>query len=76
MSNISCPTQLKLSELVGRGGMSEVFRAQWAGADGFERPVAVKRILPETFDDPNALGLFKAELQLCSMLQHPNIVQV
>src|SRR5690242_9833122 len=31
---------------LGGGGMAEVFRGIMTGAEGFERPVAIKRILP------------------------------
>jgi len=63
-----------LRELLARGGMGEVFRAIAVGADGFEKPVVVKRILP-TLDD-KAVEMFAKEAKAMSRLAHPNIVQV
>lgn len=58
---------------LGRGGMAEVFLARLQGAAGFERFVAVKRILG---DDPEFRRLFEEEARLVSGLTHPNLVHV
>ena len=55
--------------------MGEVFRAIAVGADGFEKPVVVKRILP-TVAGAEATAMFAAEAKRMSRLVHPNIVQV
>ncbi len=65
-----------LHERIGAGGMAEVFRATYSPEGGFEKQVAVKRILPEYAGDPTFAQLFRREAHLGSMLQHPNVVQI
>lgn len=65
-----------LHERLGVGGMAEVFRATYSPEGGFERQVAVKRILPAYADDEHFLSMFRREAELGSLLIHPNIVQV
>jgi serine/threonine-protein kinase len=61
---------------IARGGMAEVFLANHRVADGVERRVALKRILPHLAEDPEFLQMFEAEARLASQLAHPNIVHV
>ena len=61
--------------LVGRGGMGEIFLARQRGAGGFERPVALKRILPGHGSDPDHRRLFLDEARMMASLNHPNICQ-
>ncbi len=64
----------RLRRRLGRGGMAEVFEATAAGERGFERTVAVKRMLPEIgriHDDA-----FLDEARIASHLHHANIVSV
>jgi serine/threonine-protein kinase len=65
-----------LHERLGAGGMAEVFRATYSPEGGFEKVVAVKRILPACAEDPDFVTLFRREAELGSQLHHPNIVQV
>jgi eukaryotic-like serine/threonine-protein kinase len=65
-----------LREPIARGGMGEVFRAVAKGAGGFEKPVVVKRILPQLGDSDALASMFVDEARLMSKLVHPNIVQV
>ena len=65
-----------LRERMARGGMGEVFRAVAVGAGGFEKPVVVKRILPQLGDSELLAEMFIEEARLMSRLVHPNIVQV
>lgn len=65
-----------LHERLGAGGMAEVFRATYSPEGGFEKQVAVKRVLPAYADDEQFLALFRREAELGSLLIHPNIVQV
>ena len=61
---------------LGAGGMAEVFRAHTQGVEGFQRPVAIKRILPDASRNPAFAEMFIAEAKLSSRLAHPNIVSV
>ena len=65
-----------LEERLARGGMGEVFRAVAVGADGFEKPVVVKRVLPQLAGRERLVEMFTAEAKLMTRLAHPNVVQV
>ncbi|NVJ24786.1 MULTISPECIES: serine/threonine-protein kinase [Myxococcus] len=65
-----------LHERVGAGGMAEVYRATYCPEGGFQKQVALKRILPSFADDDEFVTMFRREAELCSSLNHPNIVQV
>lgn len=65
-----------LHERLGVGGMAEVFRATYSPEGGFEKQVAIKRILPAYADNEEFLAMFRREAELGSLLIHPNIVQV
>ncbi|MCW5806192.1 MAG: protein kinase [Deltaproteobacteria bacterium] len=68
--------QYLLSRRIARGGMAEVFLAQQRGLEGFDRRVAVKRILPHLADSPDFLKMFLGEARLAAQLTHPNIVHI
>ncbi len=61
---------------IARGGMAEVFLAQQRGLEGFDRRVAVKRILPHLADSPDFVKMFLGEAKLAAQLGHPNIVHI
>jgi serine/threonine-protein kinase len=61
---------------IATGGMAEVFLARMVGAEGFEKPVAVKRILPSMAQDSRFIDLFLREARVTVALQHANVVQV
>ncbi len=61
---------------IARGGMAEVFLAQQRGLEGFDRRVAVKRILPHLADTPDFIQMFLGEARLAAQLTHPNIVHI
>jgi serine/threonine-protein kinase len=50
--------------------------ARRAGPHGFQKLVAVKRILPQYASDPDFVAMFIDEARVCARLGHPNIVQV
>jgi serine/threonine protein kinase len=65
-----------LIELLGRGGMAEVWKARVDGPSGFSRLVALKRPLGEFAGDPEFRKMFASEARILSQLHHPNIVGV
>lgn len=65
-----------LGDRLGVGGMAEVFLATYSPEGGFERKVAVKRILPSYSESSESVALFRREAELGALLAHPNIVQV
>ena len=73
------PTQFGkylLLERVAVGGMAEVFVAKAFGVAGFERLVAIKKILPTMGEDAEFISMFVDEARIAAQLAHPNIVQV
>src|SRR5687768_6990697 len=56
--------------------MGEIFRANYAGLAGFERPCAIKRILPHLSDDEEFVDRLISEAMIAVQLSHANIVQV
>lgn len=67
---------LILVEKIATGGMGEVFKAKQVGTQGFEKTVAVKRVLPHFATREDFSQLFKQEMWLAAKLQHSNIAQV
>jgi hypothetical protein len=65
-----------LLERVATGGMAEVFRAKRKGVEGFEKVVAVKRILPHLSSNKDFVDMFVAEAKMVASLSHPGIVQI
>src|SRR3954467_11322421 len=56
--------------------MAEVFKAKAFGGEGFERLVAVKRILPNIAEDEEFITMFIDEAKIAVQLQHANIAQI
>ena len=66
----------RLLDLLGVGGMSEVYTAVAHGAEGFQRTFVVKRLRPELAHDREAISQFIDEARIQSCLLHTNIVPV
>ena len=66
----------RLTRRLARGGMAEVFLATQEGPEGFERTVAVKRILPHLADNPQFTQMFMDEARLAAQISHPNIAHI
>ena len=56
--------------------MAEIFRGTAIAGSGFEKPVAIKRILPHLSEDQRFIELLIAEAKILSELHHRNIVQI
>jgi uncharacterized membrane protein affecting hemolysin expression len=65
-----------LQQKVARGGMAELYLADYVRDDGFRRRVAVKRILPHLAGNQNFIKMFTREARVAALLQHPNVVQI
>ena len=61
---------------IATGGMAELFRAKITSVEGFEKLVAIKKILPNLTQDSNLVNMFIDEAKLAAMLTHQNIVQI
>ncbi|MCP3059061.1 protein kinase [Myxococcus sp. K38C18041901] len=66
----------RIVKKLAAGGMAEVYLGKVVGAEGFEKPVAVKRILPSFVQDTSFVELFLREAKLSVTLQHGNVLQV
>ncbi len=68
--------RIALVRKLAQGGMGAVYEGILAGADGFEKRVAVKTLLDRFTRDARFMELFVAEAKLVSDLVHENIVQI
>ena len=66
----------QLLDKIAEGGMAELFRAKLTGAQGFEKLIAIKRILPNLSGEENLLAAFIDEAKLAALLHHENIIQI
>jgi serine/threonine protein kinase len=66
----------RLLSKIAKGGMAEVYAARSYGAHGFEKTVALKRILPKFGRDPQFVRMMVDEAKISVLLNHPNIAQV
>jgi len=66
----------RISKRLGAGGMAEVFLARSTGAEGIEKVLVLKRILPSFARSAKFIAMFVDEAKLAMRLNHPNIVQV
>jgi serine/threonine-protein kinase len=76
---LDLPNKLDQYQILGRialGGMAEVYKAVSRGVEGFEKVVAIKRILPHVAEDEEFITMFKDEARIAAQLQHSNIAQI
>ena len=69
----------EVQELIGSGGMANVYKAVMRGHNGpvpAGTVVAVKVLRQEYMHDPDLVRRFKNESKAISLLNHPNIVKV
>ena len=65
--------QYRLKQLIGRGGMGEVYLAEHTL---LKRPCALKRIRPGQDTDPVTLARFEREVRATAELSHPHTVDI
>lgn len=65
-----------LIERLAVGGMAEIYRAKSKGIGGFEKLVAIKRMLPQYTSDRGYVDMLLDEARIMALLDHANIVQV
>ena len=66
----------QLLDKIAVGGMAELYRAKLTGAEGFEKLIAIKKILPNLSEEDNLITSFIDEAKLAALLHHENIVQI
>jgi serine/threonine protein kinase/cytochrome c-type biogenesis protein CcmH/NrfG len=65
-----------LLDRIAVGGMAELYRAMMTGAEGFEKLIAIKKLLSHLTVQENLVNAFVGEAKLAALLQHQNIVQI
>ncbi|MCY1079719.1 serine/threonine protein kinase [Archangium lansingense] len=65
-----------LLERINVGGMAEVFTAKAFGVEGFERILAIKKILPTMAEDEEFITMFIDEARISVELNHANVVRI
>jgi serine/threonine protein kinase len=65
-----------LLDRISIGGMAEVFKAKSFGVEGFEKVIAIKRILPSMGEDEDFISMFIDEAKIAGQLAHANIGQI
>ena len=68
--------QFQLIEKIATGGMAEVYKARMSGVDGFQKIVAIKKILPHMAASDDFMTMFADEAKLAAQLNHPNIIHI
>ncbi|MCD6497096.1 MAG: protein kinase [Deltaproteobacteria bacterium] len=66
----------KLLDRISVGGMAEVYKASRAGEQGFQKILAIKKILPSLTDDAEFVRMFIDEAKIAGQLNHANICQI
>ncbi len=61
---------------IASGGMATVYAARLLGAGVFQKPVALKRMLPHLASDPHFVTMFMDEAALCARVQSPHVVSI
>lgn len=59
-----------------KGGMAEVFLGKSASLEGFDKVVAIKRVLPDLAKNERFVNMFLDEAKISLHLDHANIVSV
>ena len=65
-----------LLEKLATGGMAEVYLAKSTGANGVNKILAIKRILPQFSDNREFIEMFKEEAKIAVNLNHSNVVSI
>jgi TonB family protein len=68
--------QYVLLEKIATGGMAEVWKARMRGVEGFQKTVAIKKILPHLSDNQDFIEMFIDEAKLAAQLNHNNIIHI
>jgi len=68
--------QYTLLERIAVGGMAELWKARMKGVEGFQKTVAIKKILPHLTDSSDFVTMFIDEAKLAAQLNHNNIIHI
>ncbi|MBI2982563.1 MAG: serine/threonine protein kinase, partial [Deltaproteobacteria bacterium] len=68
--------QYQLVEKIAQGGMAEIFRGKALDFQGIEKPVVIKRILPQIAASQEFVEMLIDEAKIAVLLSHGNIAQI
>jgi TonB family protein len=68
--------QYEIVDRIASGGMAELYKAKQKGVEGFQKTVAIKKILPHLADNDEFIAMFADEAKLAAQLNHPNIIHI
>jgi TonB family protein len=68
--------QYVMLDRIATGGMAEVWKARMRGVEGFQKIVAIKKILPHLSDNQDFIEMFVDEAKLAAQLNHNNIIHI
>jgi len=63
-----------LVEHIATGGMAEIYRAQYAGIEGFAKELVVKTLREDFAARPDVVEMFLDEARMAATLTHNNVV--
>jgi serine/threonine protein kinase/predicted hydrocarbon binding protein len=69
-------SKYEIDSRLAAGGMAEVWRAKIKGAQGFEKRIVIKTMLPSLQNRPELVQMFISEAAVAAQLGHSNIVHV
>jgi serine/threonine protein kinase len=73
---VNLTQRYRLVRTIASGGMAQVLEAAAQGMEGFERRVAIKRLLPQHLRDNGRRRMFFDEASIGARLHHGGIVQI
>lgn len=76
MKKIKARVEYEIVETIAEGGMGTVLKAREKGIEGFEKIVAIKKLLPKFSKDRRFVQMFVKEAKMVANLVHENIVQI
>lgn len=68
--------QYHLTEKIAQGGMAEIFKGRTVDANGLEKTVVIKRILPHIAASTEFIAMLVDEAKIAVQLSHGNIAQI
>jgi TonB family protein len=68
--------QYVIEDHIATGGMADVYKARMMGMEGFQKTVAIKRILSNLTDSEEFVRMFIDEAKLAAQLSHNNIIHI
>jgi TonB family protein len=68
--------QYVIEEHIATGGMADVYKARMMGMEGFQKTVAIKRIIANLTDSDEFVRMFIDEAKLAAQLNHNNIIHI